>query len=183
MGGIELESFRKLYPHIKRPFSLPYWRMISLLSTIFASLLVYWSGFSTLFYIIVIGLLGLSFYLLLSSEKKIINLISIINITVISILFYRFTNNLNNANNLFFFIFLVIVSLSIISQLILYKDKREVRASYWLIIFLVMIITLSYFSSFGLYTVIEFPYDTLILGILMLIIHYLAVNTSIPIQT
>jgi hypothetical protein len=53
---------RRIAPEVKRTYVLSYINVLAPLATIFAGLLVYWSGFSTLFYIVTLVILGLSLY-------------------------------------------------------------------------------------------------------------------------
>ncbi len=48
LGPIGLMTFRKLDPHRKRPFYLPFANTISLLAFIVGTLIIYWSGFDVL---------------------------------------------------------------------------------------------------------------------------------------
>ncbi|ARM75227.1 APC family permease [Acidianus manzaensis] len=181
MGGIGLHSFRKNYPNLKRVYSLSNWKIISPLSTIMAGLLVYWSGFSTLFYIIVIGFIGLSIYLVFYSKYPIMNVISMFAILISSILFYNATSSLSIGNNLAFLLFILLFTgFAILELLFLKIDKNEIRATYWLVPFLSSMLLLSYLGPFGLNDLIPFPYDIPIVSVVILVFHYLAVKNSIP---
>lgn len=63
MGGIGLETLRKTAPELNRPYKLPLARVIAPIATLAAGLIVYWSGFATLFYVITGIFLGFALFL------------------------------------------------------------------------------------------------------------------------
>jgi len=180
MGGIGLHSLRHVATDLRRPYELKLWKIVAPISTITAGLLVYWSGFSTLFYIIVMGLLGLTVFFALNSKMKIINITSGIIILFSSYLFYMATNGLNYSNNIGLLLFLLMITSTIILQLLFINiPTKEIKASLWLLIFMLGIMPLSYFSPFGLVDLIPFPYDLIIVSLILIVIHYAAVKSSI----
>ncbi len=57
---LALGAFRKTHPNLPRPYRLPFAKVLSPLAFIFASIIVYWSGwgvYSTLMIVVVIGYL------------------------------------------------------------------------------------------------------------------------------
>lgn len=59
------------------------------------------------------------------------------------------------------------------------EGKEEIRAGIWLISFIFAMILLSYLGGFGPAKLIPFPEDTIVIGIVTLIFHYLAVKSGI----
>jgi len=60
--------------------------------------------------------------------------------------------------------------------------KKEINAGWWLIYFILAIYIVSYFGGFGLYTVIPFPYDTIVAAIVVLIGYFWAVRSGFRTQ-
>ncbi|QGR20434.1 APC family permease [Stygiolobus azoricus] len=194
MGGIGLAVLRKHAPELNRPFKLPAASIIAPLATLAAGLIVYWSGFATLFYLytaITIGLplfFGYYAYKVLKVNKTISALMGIVNIVVslgIAIYFFNATSGVSIPNNTAFAIYMVIyaalllgnvaiLSLSVKSETI----KREINAGWWLVGFFISIYILSYIGPFGLNTIIPFPEDTIIAAVVILLFYFAAVYSG-----
>jgi amino acid transporter len=71
-GPICLLSFRKQFPHVARPFTLPFPKIFASLSFCTCNLLIYWSGWETVSRLMIGIILGLLF-LFLSRQKSIAN--------------------------------------------------------------------------------------------------------------
>lgn len=126
------------------------------------------------------GLLGLIVFFALNSKMKIINVTSGIIILFSSYMFYIATSGLNYSNNIGLLLFLLMISSTIILQLLFINiPTKEIKASLWLLIFMLGIMPLSYFSPFGLVDLIPFPYDLIIVSLTLIGIHYVAVKSSI----
>lgn len=191
MGGISLEVLREKAPHLNRTFKLPFAKIIAPISTISALLIVYWSGFITLFEVATIIFAGLPIFFLYygrnfwSIPKRISMLTVILNasvITISTVFFYLVTNGLTVANNIGFSVYIVL--LSFISTFdvyigIKYGNKTEAKAGGAMLFLILSSLVLSYFGSFGLYTIIPFPEDLIPVVILALIFHYVEIRNGI----
>ncbi|MEM4080401.1 MAG: amino acid permease, partial [Metallosphaera sp.] len=60
--------------------------------------------------------------------------------------------------------------------------KSEVKASYWLLAFIFVMLVISYFGGFGLNPVIPFPEDTIVAAVVTLAAHYGAVYSGFRTQ-
>ncbi|WP_338077988.1 APC family permease [Acidianus infernus] len=171
MGGIGVESMRRIAPDVKRTYVLSYIKVLAPLATIFAGLLVYWSGFSTLFYIVTLVILGLSLY-----KRGVKGIISGVIALLNSYELYVETSALTSPS--WYFIPFIIIDTVIISYLIL--TSAEGKFSAWAIPLLSGTLVLSYISPFGLYDLMPFPYDIIIASVFFFIIHKIAVRSSLP---
>jgi heme/copper-type cytochrome/quinol oxidase subunit 2 len=54
------------------------------------------------------------------------------------------------------------------------KDKRPVKAGYWLVGLILAVYILSFFGAFGFNTVIPFPYDTVVAAVVGLVFYFAA---------
>ncbi|MCG3108207.1 hypothetical protein L3N51_00488 [Metallosphaera sp. J1] len=198
MGGIGLETLRNTAPELNRPYKLPLAKVIAPIATLAAGLIVYWSGFATLFYVVTGIFLGLALffgyyaYKVMGINKGFSTVVGIVNIVVTLVLafeFYRATSSLSAANNLAFLIYILIMAGLVIFDIsILHafgkgeEVKREITASYWLLAYIFVVLVISYFGGFGLNPVIPFPEDTLVAAIVTLAAHYGAVKSGFRTQ-
>ncbi|BBG24305.1 APC family permease [Sulfuracidifex tepidarius] len=194
MGGIALESLRRNAPCLDRPFRLKNSRILAPLATISAGLIIYWAGFSTLFYVFTAAMLGLPiFYVyyahkslkLRKSTSMLLSLLDIVGIPALSWYLFVSTNSLTTPNNLAFVTYILGIALLLLVNVTLsvkhsknsYR-RREMLAGVWLPAYLVSMYILSYFGSFGLFKVITFPTDVIAAALLTLGAHYAAVTSS-----
>ncbi len=198
MGGIGLETLRKTAPELNRPYRLPLARVIAPIATLAAGLIVYWSGFATLFYVITGIFLGLALFFgyyafkVMGINKAFSAIVGLVNIVVTLVLafeFYGATSGLTAANNVAFLIYiLVMVGLVAFDVGVLHafgkgEDvKREITASYWLLAYIFVVAIISYFGGFGLNPVIPFPEDTIVAAVVTLATHYGAVKSGFRTQ-
>ncbi|MEL9970028.1 APC family permease [Metallosphaera sp.] len=198
MGGIGLETLRKTAPDLNRPFRLPLAKIIAPIATLAAGLIVYWSGFATLFYVVTGIFLGLALFFAYYANKVMgINrllsaIISVVNIVVTLIVafeFYGATASLSAANNIAFLIYIVVMAGLVASDIVILNElgkasdvKSEVKASYWLLAFIFVMLVISYFGGFGLNPVIPFPEDTIVAAVVTLAAHYGAVYSGFRTQ-
>ncbi|BDC18913.1 APC family permease [Acidianus sp. HS-5] len=171
MGGIGVETMRRIAPNIKRSYLLSNLRILAPLATIFAGLLIYWSGFSTLFYIFTLVILGLSAY-----KRGVTGILSGVITLLNSYELYVETSALTSAS--WYFIPFIIIDTLVLTFLILTSEEGKFSA--WAIPLLSGTLILSYISPFGLYDVIPFPYDLIVTSVFFFIIHKIAVKSSLP---
>ncbi|BFH74021.1 APC family permease [Sulfurisphaera javensis] len=193
MGGIALEILRIKLPEAKRPFKLPFYKVIAPISTIVALLIVYWSGFATLFEVVTIIFAGLPLFFGYYARKNwgvstfLSTILSVIDAVVIGLIDYYFiisTNILNVSNNVIFTIYMIVMTALIFSNLfVIYskyeRSRMEIKMGLWLIATILAILPLSYFGSFGLYPVIPFPWDLIGVIALGLASHYSAIKSGL----
>jgi peptidoglycan/LPS O-acetylase OafA/YrhL len=82
----------------------------------------------------------------------------------------------------FFIFFVLTAALSlgtsfIIQMLARKENKREITSGYWLVLFSLAILLLSYFGAFGYNTVISFPWDNVV-AIVIAVVFYVAAVMS-----
>uniref|UniRef100_A0A2U9IW59 Amino acid permease n=1 Tax=Metallosphaera hakonensis JCM 8857 = DSM 7519 TaxID=1293036 RepID=A0A2U9IW59_9CREN len=198
MGGIGLETLRKTAPELNRPYRLPLAKVIAPIATLAAGLIVYWSGFATLFYVVTGIFLGLALFFgyyahkMLGISRGLSTVVGIVNIVITLVLafeFYGATSSLTAANNIAFLIYVLIMiglvafDMAVVSGLAKGDEvKNEIKASYWLLAYIFAIIVVSYFGGFGLNPIIPFPEDTVVAAIITLAAHYGAVKSGFRTQ-
>ncbi|AWR96373.1 amino acid permease [Acidianus sulfidivorans JP7] len=196
MGGIGLETLRRTAPDLKRSFTVPGAKIIAPIATAAAGLIVYWSSYETLFYLIVAIFIGLPIFFGYYATKLgmpkvysyILGGVDIVVVLLSSFLYYfaaynasakAFTNNL-----LAFGIYIVVMAALVASNVLILFNftsadvKKEIKASLWLFGLIFAIFILSYFGSLGPDTIVPFPYDVIIAAVIFLIFHYLAVKSG-----
>ncbi|AWR96852.1 amino acid permease [Acidianus sulfidivorans JP7] len=193
MGGIGLQVLRTHAPELNRPYKLPFAKVLSPISTLVALLIVYWSGFITLFEVVTIIFAGLPILFGYYSRKSwnisrsLSALLGVINALVIGLsdfFFYIKTNGLAEGNTVAFVVYLIVMTIMIgLDMFIVYKkspnSRQEIKAGAWLPALIFSVLALSYFGSFGLDVIIPFPEDLIALSIVGLVFHYIAVRSGI----
>lgn len=190
LGPLAIHIFRKTAPNIKRPFKLPAAWLFAPLGFIGASLIVYWSSYSGLFYIWTAIFLGLPIFYLLYAPKKMgisyaasatIGIVQLILVAVVSYLGWVWTYMANivagtaipvsdavlTRGFLEYFILLVIVLFvpAISTQLVTKSQNKQVmKASYWLLTLAVFVYIISFFGAFGPMSkpLLPFPWDSVV---------------------
>ncbi len=193
-SGIVLESLRRNASDIRRNYVLPFAKVFAPLATVSAGLIIYWSGFAYIYYLVVAALLGLPIFFAYYSLKSLnlskrysvtLGVADIIGVIIPSILFYEETGGLSSPNNLWFMISVTIyalVVLSNVSVLLRVGDqftKVEIKAGSWIFVYLLLLYVTSYFGGFGLMVLIPFPWDVVVTVLEGIAIHYLAVKSSV----
>lgn len=69
-AAVSLAVFREKFPNENRPFKLPAYKILSPIAFVIGGLLIYWSGFSSIFIAILSVLAGLAFVLILVRKRK-----------------------------------------------------------------------------------------------------------------
>ena len=193
MGGIGLVVLRKTAPDLKRPYKVPAPLVIGAIATIAAGLIVYWAGFSTLFYVYTAVFIGLPIFMFfyaskwLGIKRSTATAIGIVDLIIdLGLAFYIFyaTAGLSTANDIAFAIYFIIIAAMLIgtTAFLAYaapkEVKREINAGWWLVGFLLVIYLLSYFGAFGLHPVIPFPWDTIAATVIILGFYFWAINSG-----
>ncbi len=125
LGGSTLMVLRREASELKRPFKLPYARILSPISFVGASLIVYWTGWPTVGYISIIIFAGFFIYLLLFALGRVESIFSRDNIKggywvplmilTLALLSYLGESNFGGINLFTFpydFLIVIIVSLA-----------------------------------------------------------------------
>ena len=73
VGGSALMVFRREADELKRPFKLPYAKVLAPIAFIGATLIVYWSGWPTVGILSIGIFLGIAVYLVMLATKKVVN--------------------------------------------------------------------------------------------------------------
>ena len=187
VGGIALETLRRHAPDLKRPFKLPGARVIAPIATIVAILIVYWSGFSTLYYIITGLFLGLSLffgyyaYKVLKVGIGVAGALGAISVAlpIAGALMYQRLNPVEG----FAVYFSSLLATAIVDLAVLWLKtpadyKVEIKASAWVWLLTFGILVLSFVGSLGPLNAIPFPYDTIAAVVFGLVVHYVAVKVG-----
>ncbi|MEM3972389.1 MAG: APC family permease [Saccharolobus sp.] len=201
MGGIGLETLRRTAPDLKRPFKTPAAKVIAPIATMAALLIVYWSGFTTLFYILSALFMGVPIFWMYYAIKElnmnktlgiglgIAQLLANIGLTYfgyITIVSPSVTPTNGDLIRSFILYFLGFLGMLIIPTLIGYlttndKGRKYISSGFWLIGLILVIYVLSFFGGFGplgTSAPIPFPYDTIVAAITGLVFHYAAVYSG-----
>ncbi|BCU68699.1 amino acid permease [Sulfolobales archaeon HS-7] len=200
MGGIGLQVLRKTAPELKRPFKLPGARVLAPIATVAAFLIVYWSGFTTLYLVGAGVLIGLPlFYFLYVPSKMgisramsaILGIVEFAATLLLAFLGYYdilvpFTAGTITTTALTENFALIMAGLIVTYFVITYvthvlaneQGKKEIRSGYWMLAFIFVALIIEFFGGFGYNPVIPFPYDTIVAAIVGLAFHYGAVYSG-----
>ncbi|AAK42098.1 APC family permease [Saccharolobus solfataricus] len=189
MGGIGLQTLRKTAPDLKRGIKIPWASLVAPVATIVSLLIVYWAGFTTLFYIVSILFIGIPIFWV-NYAVKVLGLKKwvgvslgitqlIVNIALTIFGYYNLVLN-NDSPMLYFVLFILMELVPLVVAYLTINDNGKVhlRSGFWLMGLIFTIYIISYLSEFGPLgssAPIEFPYDIAIISIVGLIFHYLAV--------
>lgn len=189
MGGIGLQTLRKTAPDLKRGIKIPFASIIAPVATIVSLLIVYWSGFTTLFYIISALFIGIPIFWInyavkILGLKKWIGIslgISQLVVNIILTIIGYYSLVLNNDNPILYFALFILMALTplVVAYLTVNtNEKVHLKSGFWLMGLIITIYIISYLSEFGPSSnsaPIRFPYDIAIISIIGIIFHYLAV--------
>ncbi len=194
MGGIGMATLRRLAPDLCRPYIAPAGKILAPLATLSAGLLVYWSGFTILFYVVTAIFVGLplffSYYAnkILEVKKSFAIALGIADLILIPLdsYFYLIQSKYLTLNNVTAFVIylLSMIAIVLVNLILVYlfsseEGKEEVKAGTWLISFIFTMLVLSYLGGFGPANIIPFPEDTIVIGAVTVIFHYIAVKSGI----
>ncbi|PYB68520.1 amino acid transporter [Thermoplasma sp. Kam2015] len=180
-AGITNTVIRKNAPDINRPFKLPFASILSPVAFTVASMLVYWSGFSIVDFLILIVYAGLPLILLSKFREKInLTMMNSILISAVYWILIAVIGYFGYTGRLPFVYYWTMLS-AVPSATFLYAYVRsrsvEIVSSVWVIVYNIILGIVSYYGSLGT-DVIGYPYDYLIFAVLSIGIYYLAVRTG-----
>ena len=193
MGGVNLASLRKVAPEMHRPYRMPAASILAPLGYLAAIMIVYWSGYTTLFYIFTAIFIGFPILLFLYAPYKLgvpktfsytLGIVEWIIIGLLSWFGYVYT--VSSPNILDFAIYWVLLFATILGTFFVLSTKikpeykKALGASYWLIVLMFATYLISFIGAFGPLSspLIPFPYDNIVEIVIGLIIYYWAIRVS-----
>jgi amino acid transporter len=198
ISPVALKIFRKNAPQLKKTFELPYASVIAPIAFVGGALIIYWSGITTLtmityatlvgipifYFVYVTEKLGLSkrFAYTLGSIELIVSIVGII-LNYLYVLYAPTTESMTVKTSVFlsmlFITFVVFISGTVLTGRRLDNDKKLIfTSSYWLFALIFSTDFVSYFGSFGMNTLISFPWDTLIMAAVYGVIYVFAIRAG-----
>ncbi|PSN86343.1 hypothetical protein B9Q02_02850 [Candidatus Marsarchaeota G1 archaeon BE_D] len=207
MGGAGISVFRKTASQLPRPYKLPAVSVLAPIAFIAASMIVYWSGFTVLFFVFTGILVGLPLYYIfyapkgLGVSRALSVVLGVVFWAIIGYLsyyayqniVYYFASHVTSSGTItasqgsyilshFLVYFPALSALTIVYTLIFQflskpEKRRQVVGGWWLIVYSLATMALSFFGAFGLLPVngvtpIGFPFDTLIMVGLSLAFYF-----------
>ncbi|MGH9072382.1 MAG: APC family permease, partial [Acidimicrobiales bacterium] len=196
MGPIGLPAFRNLAPNLHRPFKLPYAEIVGPAGFIGAVLIVYWSGFTTLAIVVAAVFVALPVFVWFYAPNK--GWISPAAGWILGIVFLALwlivqrwgqwalvakpTTVAHPQFAVFYFVSILMVAgfTGIFYYLCNDEGKIAVRASWWLIYFILAVYAISYYGVFGPLKTpgIPFPVDLLMVMMVALTAYGWAVMSA-----
>jgi len=198
MGGVGLTVFRRTASELHRPFRLGGSSLLAPLAFVAAGLIVYWSGTSTLNYVVAAVFIGLPLYAWFYAPSRlgVNSAVSVITgiVFLAAVLvtgyfgpFYKAGGAFTGAGGLSFGVYVLLLAVEVcLFALVMWaaaapENKREIGAGLWFIAFLFGIYVISYFGAFGPLAAaqqIPFPADTVIAGIFSLACYNWAASSG-----
>ncbi|CAC11920.1 amino acid transport protein related protein [Thermoplasma acidophilum] len=180
-AGITNTVIRKNAPDIHRPFRLPAASVLSPIAFVVASMLVYWSGFSIIDFLILVVYAGLPLILLSKFREK-LNLslrasIIISAVYWILIAVVGFSGYTGRLPFVYYWPLISAIPSATFAYAYLKSRSIEIVSSVWIIVYNILIGAVSYYGSLGT-GVIAYPYDYAIFAVISLGIYFLAVRTG-----
>ena len=184
-AGITNTSLRKTAPDMERPYKTPFLTVMAPLGFVIASLLVYFSGWSIVSLLLLIVDGGFPIFLLSNYGRKTFG-ISLKTASLFSLVYWIIFILIGIVYALsllpFFEYFAVFSIVIIVTPIALYrlsggKALLHLRASIWVVVYSILLGTMSYYGSLGI-NIIPYPYDYIIFAIMSLAIYFIAINTG-----
>ncbi|WMT53481.1 APC family permease [Ferroplasma acidiphilum] len=184
-AGITNTSLRKTAPEMERPFKTPFLTVMAPLAFVIASMLVYFSGWSTVALLLLIVDGGLPIFLLsrYGRETFHINMRSASLFSAIYWVIFIFIGIIYALSLLpFAEYFALFAATIVVTPYLLYRMSERtasihIRASIWIVVYSIILGIMSYYGSLGI-NAIPFPYDYIIMAIMSLTIYFIAINTG-----
>ncbi len=197
MGGVGLTIFRKTASELHRPFRLGGAQILAPIAFIAAGLIVYWSGTSTLNYVVVAVLIGLPLYAWFYATPR-LGVPGVVSgllgaIYLIAILATAYFGPINIAGSSFTgkgglsfwpYVILLLAEALVFAGVVWAtarpSDRREIIAGLWFIGYVFAMYIVSYYGVYGpLQTpLLKFPWDTVVAAAVSLVGYYLAVASG-----
>ncbi|WP_338601944.1 APC family permease [Sulfolobus tengchongensis] len=201
MGGIGLQTLRRTAPDLKRKIKISGASVIAPIATIAAILIVYWSGFTTLYYVLTALFVGVPIFWMYYAVRELkMNLAAGISLGIaqllanIGIAYFGYVNiiaapsttPLSDLVTSFILYFLGFLAMLVVPTIIGYvmvneKGKQYIGSGFWLIGLILTIYIVSFFGGFGPLgsaAPIPFPWDTIVAAVIAIAFHYAAVYSG-----
>jgi len=204
MGGVALRVFRRTAPDLKRPYRLPASSVLAPIGFLAAALIVYWSGIELVLILIYAIFAGLPFYMMLYGPKRFgfrrsyLYAGGAVFWALLGALFYYTYTYVIYPGQLFlvkgaalpssittdFLILFVLFALLVLATTFLVQRaaprdrRREITSAYWLIIFALGMIPISYFGAFGYVVKVPFPWDNVVAAVFSLAMFFAALASG-----
>lgn len=189
MGGIALRVFRRTAPNLRRPYVMPASSVLAPIGFIAAALIVYWSGIELVLILVYAIFAGLPLYFAIYAPKKFgfsrqgyLYAGAIVFEALLLVLFYFVYTYViyqgqlflfgkaalpSNITTVFIATYIALVILVLGTTFMLHRSvapglKKEISSGYWLLIFTLGLIPISYFGAFGYNVLVPFPWDNVI---------------------
>ncbi len=195
MGGVVLQVFRKTAPEMKRPYRLPAASVIAPIAFVAASLITYWSGFNLLFYVFTAIFAGIPLYYMFYAPQGLgisrgagtaagivfwILLGGLTYLGYTSIVSVSSSASTSALNTSFFEYYggmavMLIVFTALLQVLAKPEFKKGVKSGWWLILYALAILPVSFYGGFGDVVKVSFPYDNVVMIIVAGIFYAFAV--------
>ncbi len=202
MGGIGLMSFRMHAPRLTRTFRVPFAQIIGGAAFVAAALIVYWGTFTVVSVLILMVFAGVVIYVGIYAPQRLgINedvafalaiLFLALLVALAGVWYYGIALPFTiggatgaDVNTAFLQFLGGLAALSFGTTIVLYlaaaKDRRrELLSGIWLIVFMLTLLGLSFYGSYGFNTVsfLAFPYDFVAVVIASVLIYIFGVLSS-----
>jgi amino acid transporter len=198
MGGTGVMSLRRLAPTWRRPVRLPYPWILSALSFVAATEIVYWSTFGILVDVMTFVMLSITIYLMYYAPAKgFISSNQGLSLGLVFLVVWIWIAAKGGwvlrsgtlpvrgswTFGTYFTAFAVALVLVTVATWLLSNEegRKHVRASWWFIFFMISLFLLSYYGSLGAnsaHPTVHFPYDYLIAGGIGLVTFFWSVWSS-----
>lgn len=188
MGGVNLYVLRNVAKDLKRPYKMPAVSILAPLGYLAAVMIVYWSGYLTLYYIFTAIFLGIPILLFLYAPYKLgvhknfayaLGIIEWIIIGILSWFAHAYVisppSSLSvEAITIYFLIYWILMlatvfgTFYVLSIKIGKEHKQVINASYWLIALIFFTYLVSFFGPYGIYASVglqaplPFPIDNIV---------------------
>lgn len=199
LGGPMVNILRKHMPPLNEAVRIPFVRIAGLISWSGGILIIYWSGFYTVWATFTFGfvVLPLIYFTYLISNKIIKNkarsrglgISQFVISLALSIFGYYYlmappASQTTSASIEYFLIYAVGFGLTIYvitwltSKSVDPRDKKMATSFYWLVTLELSLLVISFFGSFGNVVYIQFPWDTILMVIVSVPIYFWAIASG-----
>ena len=184
-AGITNTVLRRTSPDLKRPFRTPLLYILAPAGFIIASMLVYFSGWSIISFLMLIVNGGLPLFVLSPYGRRVFNLkvkTAVIFSTIYWILFIALAVIFDLSLLSFNYYWTLFSAVIAISPYLLYrlsnKSSRNVILAYsWIVLYDIVLGIISYYGSLGTDT-ITFPTDYIIMAVVSAIVYVFAIKVG-----
>ena len=207
MGGVGLQSFRRHAPSLHRPFKLPFGTVVAGMAFIAAMMIVYWGTFSVVAILEIAVFAGMVIFILFYAPARmgvhedlayLVGIVFLALLVALAGLWYYslylpalaqssiYTGVANaGLSNVFIEFAVGLGALAFGTTLVLYlavprEHKREMASGVWLISFMITILVISFYGTYGYDTVglLSFPWDFVAMIMAGIVLYVFAIYSS-----